>query len=69
MALVVQKNGGTSVGNTKRINNVASRVARYHAGADEIVVVVSAMSGVMDNLIKLAERKQRAQGIQWLDRK
>jgi Amino acid kinase family len=68
MALVVQKYGGTSVGNTERIKNVASRMARYHASGDQIVVVVSAMSGVTDNLIKLAGRKQRAQGIPWPDR-
>src|SRR5215469_600014 len=54
MALIVQKYGGTSVGNTDRIKNVASRVARYHAQGDKIVVVVSAMSGVTDGLIKLA---------------
>src|SRR5215469_16639418 len=54
MALIVQKYGGTSVGNTDRIKNVASRVAKYHAKGDKIVVVVSAMSGVTDNLIKLA---------------
>src|SRR6266576_65793 len=54
MALIVQKYGGTSVGNTDRIKNVASRVAKYHAKGDQIVVVVSAMSGVTDNLIKLA---------------
>ena len=55
MALIVQKYGGTSVGNTERIKNVASRVAKYHAKGDKIVVVVSAMSGVTDNLIKLAK--------------
>src|SRR3954465_11593612 len=55
MALIVQKYGGTSVGNTDRIKNVASRVAKYHAQGDKIVVVVSAMSGVTDNLIKLAK--------------
>src|ERR1017187_8009696 len=55
MALIVQKYGGTSMGNTERIKNVASRVARYHAKGDKIVVVVSAMSGVTDNLIKLAK--------------
>jgi aspartate kinase len=53
--LIVQKYGGTSVGNTERIKNVASRVAEYHAKGDKIVVVVSAMSGVTDNLIKLAK--------------
>jgi aspartate kinase len=55
MALIVQKYGGTSVGNTDRIKNVASRVAKYHAQGDKIVVVVSAMSGVTDNLIKMAK--------------
>ncbi|HSY74155.1 MAG TPA: aspartate kinase, partial [Dongiaceae bacterium] len=55
MALIVQKFGGTSVGNTDRIKNVAARVAKYHASGDKIVVVVSAMSGVTDNLIKFAK--------------
>ena len=55
MALIVQKFGGTSVGNTDRIKNVAARVAKYHAQGDKIIVVVSAMSGVTDNLIKLAK--------------
>ena len=55
MALIVQKFGGTSVGNTDRIKNVASRVARYRAQGDQVVVVVSAMSGVTDGLIKLAK--------------
>lgn len=55
MALIVQKYGGTSVGNPDRIKNVAQRVAKYHAQGDQIVVVVSAMSGVTDNLIKLAK--------------
>jgi aspartate kinase len=55
MALIVQKYGGTSVGNPDRIKNVAARVAKYRAKGDQIVVVVSAMSGVTDNLIKLAK--------------
>jgi aspartate kinase len=55
MALIVQKYGGTSVGNTDRIKNVAARVAKYRANGDQVVVVVSAMSGVTDNLIKLAK--------------
>lgn len=54
MALIVQKYGGTSVANTDRIRNVAARVARYHQQGDRIVVVVSAMSGVTDNLIRMA---------------
>src|ERR1041385_2670176 len=55
MALIVQKYGGTSVGNTDRIKNVAARVSKYHKEGDQVVVVVSAMSGVTDNLIKLAK--------------
>src|SRR5271169_727237 len=55
MALIVQKYGGTSVGNTERIRNVAGRVAKARARGDQIVVVVSAMSGVTDGLIKLAK--------------
>src|SRR6266700_674946 len=53
--LIVQKYGGTSVGTTQRIRNVAARVAKYHANGDQIVVVASAMSGVTDNLIRLAK--------------
>ena len=55
MALIVQKYGGTSVGNTDRIKNVARRVAEYRKRGDQVVVVVSAMSGVTDGLIKLAK--------------
>ena len=53
--LIVQKYGGTSVGNPERIKNVATRVARYRAQGDQVVVVVSAMSGVTDNLIRMAK--------------
>lgn len=53
--LIVQKYGGTSVGNPDRIKNVAKRVAKYREAGHQIVVVVSAMSGVTDNLIKLAK--------------
>lgn len=55
MALIVQKYGGTSVGNPERIKNVASRVAKYRERGDKLVVVVSAMSGVTDSLIKMAK--------------
>src|ERR1043166_5761520 len=55
MSLIVQKYGGTSVGNPERIKNVARRVAKYREHGDQVVVVVSAMSGVTDNLIKLAK--------------
>ena len=54
MALVVQKYGGTSVGDTERIRNVARRVCRYRQRGDDVVVVVSAMSGQTDRLLQLA---------------
>ena len=44
MALIVQKYGGTSVGNPERIKNVARRVNQHRAQGDQVVVVVSAMS-------------------------
>jgi aspartate kinase len=54
MPLVVQKYGGTSVGDAERIRNVAQRIiAARHAGND-VVVVVSAMGDTTDDLIKLA---------------
>jgi aspartate kinase len=56
MALVVQKYGGTSVGNADRIKHVAERVAGYRGRGDSIVVVVSAMSGVTDSLLGLARQ-------------
>ena len=54
MALIVQKYGGTSVGSIERIKNVAERVKRHRNGGDDIVVVVSAMSGETNRLIALA---------------
>ena len=54
MALIVQKYGGTSVGNPERILNVARRVIATQQAGNQVVVVVSAMSGVTDSLIKLA---------------
>lgn len=54
MALIVQKYGGTSVGNPERILNVARRVLATQEAGHQVVVVVSAMSGVTDGLIKLA---------------
>jgi aspartate kinase len=56
MALIVQKYGGTSVGDAARIKNVARRVAESRSRGDRIVVVVSAMSGVTDGLITLARQ-------------
>ena len=54
MAFYVQKYGGTSVGSIERIKNVAERVKRHRNGGDDIVVVVSAMSGETNRLIALA---------------
>ena len=54
MALIVQKFGGTSVLDTDHIKNVASRVGKHRLRGDQVVVVVSAMGGVTDNLIRLA---------------
>ncbi|HTD91643.1 MAG TPA: aspartate kinase [Burkholderiales bacterium] len=58
MALIVQKYGGTSVGDPERIKNVAKRVARWHARGHQLVVVVSAMSGETNRLIALAKEIQ-----------
>ncbi len=55
MALIVQKYGGTSVGNPERIKNVARRVLETQQAGNQVVAVVSAMSGVTDSLIKLAK--------------
>ena len=55
MSLIVQKYGGTSVGSTERIRNVAKRVARFHAQGHQIVVVVSAMSGETNRLLALTQ--------------
>ncbi len=55
MALIVQKYGGTSVANPERIGNVARRVARHKALGQQVVVVVSAMSGETNRLIGLAK--------------
>jgi len=54
MSLVVQKYGGTSVGTTERIRNVAQRIAATQEAGNRVVAVVSAMSGVTDDLIRMA---------------
>jgi aspartate kinase len=54
--LIVQKYGGTSVGNPERIRNVARRVVRTKEEGHDVVVVVSAMSGETDKLINLANQ-------------
>ena len=58
MALIVHKYGGTSMGSTERIRNVARRVAKWHAAGHQMVVVPSAMSGETNRLIALAKEIQ-----------
>lgn len=54
--LVVQKYGGTSVGSTERIKEVAKRVAETHDAGHQVAVVVSAMSGETNRLLALAKQ-------------
>ncbi|HEV8662958.1 MAG TPA: aspartate kinase, partial [Candidatus Methylomirabilis sp.] len=56
MALIVQKYGGTSVGDIERIRNVARRVVTTRQAGHDVVVVVSAMAGETDRLLALAHR-------------
>jgi aspartate kinase len=58
MSLLVQKYGGTSVGSIERIEQVADKVAGFHAQGHEMVVVLSAMSGETNRLIGLAQQIQ-----------
>lgn len=60
MSLLVQKFGGTSVGNPERIRAVARRVIATQRAGHQVVVVVSAMSGVTDGLIRLAHEVSSA---------
>ena len=55
MALIVHKYGGTSMGSTDRIRNVAKRVAKWHRAGHQMVVVPSAMSGETNRLLALAK--------------
>lgn len=55
MALIVHKYGGTSMGSTERIRNVAKRVAKWVRAGHQIVVVPSAMSGETNRLLGLAK--------------
>jgi aspartate kinase len=58
MALYVHKYGGTSVGNTERIKNVAENIIKARQRGEDVVVVVSAMSGETNRLIALAHEVQ-----------
>ncbi|MBL7212020.1 MAG: aspartate kinase [Desulfobacteraceae bacterium] len=55
MALIVQKYGGTSVGDIEKMRSVATRVIENHRQGNQMVIVLSAMAGQTDALIKLAE--------------
>ncbi len=67
MALIVQKYGGTSVGNVERIHRVAERVERARKEGHQVVVVLSAMSGETDRLLKLAHEMTSAPDERELD--
>ena len=67
MALIVQKFGGTSVGNTDKIKAVAQRVLSYHKKGHKMVVVLSAMSGETDRLISLASAIQQIPDLREMD--
>ncbi len=56
MGVIVQKFGGTSVADIDRIRNVAGRVAKTYDAGNDVVVILSAMAGVTDNLISMAQR-------------
>jgi aspartate kinase len=62
MALIVHKYGGTSMGSTERIRNVAKRVAKWARAGHQLVVVPSAMSGETNRLLGLAKELAPASG-------
>ena len=59
MAIIVQKFGGTSVANPERIKSIANTIIKCRDKGNHVVVVVSAMSGETNKLIKLAEEMMR----------
>jgi len=67
MALIVQKYGGTSVGSTERVRNVASRIAKWRRAGHEVVVVPSAMAGETNRLLALAAELQAQPDARELD--
>ncbi|MCP3901442.1 MAG: aspartate kinase, partial [Desulfobacteraceae bacterium] len=67
MALRVQKFGGTSVADISHIRNVAKRVIEAYDAGDNIVVVLSAMAGVTDNLISMATEASEKPDMRELD--
>ncbi len=67
MALIVQKYGGTSVGSIEKIKGVAKKVIDYHRQGNQMVIVLSAMAGQTDGLIKLAREMTEAPNPRELD--
>ena len=67
MALIVQKYGGTSVANMERIQNVAARVAKTYDKGNAVVVILSAMAGITDNLIDMASNLSQSPDKRELD--
>jgi aspartate kinase len=68
MALIVHKYGGTSMGSTERIRNVAKRVAKWARAGHQMVVVPSAMSGETNRLLGLAKELAPPKASQAMDR-
>jgi aspartate kinase len=68
MALIVHKYGGTSMGSTERIRNVAKRVAKWARAGHQMVVVPSAMSGETNRLLALAKELSPDKASATLDR-
>ena len=67
MGLIVQKYGGTSVADLKRIQNVAKRVAKTFEQGNDVVVILSAMAGVTDDLIDMASQISKSPDKRELD--
>ncbi|MBN2125938.1 MAG: aspartate kinase [Deltaproteobacteria bacterium] len=67
MSLIVQKYGGTSVGSIEKIRNVAKRVLDYYKEGNRMVVVLSAMAGQTDHLIRLSREMTEQPDLRELD--
>ncbi len=67
MALLVQKFGGSSVADVERIAQVAAKIQRFHRAGDQLVVVVSAMSGETNRLLALAKELSNKPSLREMD--
>lgn len=67
MTLIVHKYGGTSVGSIKHIRNVAKRVAKWHKAGYKMILILSAMSGETNRLIRLTEKISKSPNPRELD--